>query len=126
MRIVIYGSRPDGHARVVLDLLSSVEAFQVVGLIDDEPDNAGRRIGEFSVVGSRVEPPRLASEGVEGVLLGFGTSVGRGGVITAIHDAGLELPVLVHPSAHVSTSATLAAGAQVLLNASVGPGARIG
>lgn len=123
---MVYGSRPDGHARVVLELLAATGGFEVLGLIDDHPENARRRIGTLSVIGSRAELARLAGEGVEGVLLGFGAAAGRQAVLDAVQGAGLALPVLLHPAAHVSASATLAAGVQVLPHASIGPGARVG
>jgi sugar O-acyltransferase (sialic acid O-acetyltransferase NeuD family) len=110
----------------VVETFLSEADFDVIGLIDDEPENAGRRINGLSVVGSQSDLPRLASEGVEGVVLGFGAAAGRDAVVDAVDSAGLALPTLIHPSAHVSTSATLAAGVQVLPQASVGPNARIG
>jgi sugar O-acyltransferase (sialic acid O-acetyltransferase NeuD family) len=126
VRVVVYGSRPDGHARVVIEVLLAGGNFDVVGLIDDQPGNAGRRIGELSVIGSRTDLPALSREGVEGVLLGFGAAAGRSAIVDAVQGAGLALPVLVHPSAHVQASAALAPGVQVLPNASIGPGARLG
>ena len=126
MRVVLYGSRPDGHARVVLEVLLAERAFEVIGLIDDVPANAERSIGEMRVVGSRKDLRRLRNEGVEGVVVGFGSASGRVAVADAIEEAGLALPVLVHPSAYVAPSASLERGAQVLPQASVGPGARLG
>jgi UDP-perosamine 4-acetyltransferase len=111
---------------VIETLVAGIGGFDLVGLIDDEQQNARRRIGELSVLGSRVDLPALSREGVEGVLLGFGAVEGRDAVVAAIEAAGLALPTLVHPSAHVPASATLGSGTQVLSRASIGPGARIG
>jgi sugar O-acyltransferase (sialic acid O-acetyltransferase NeuD family) len=125
--VVVYGSRADGHARVVLEtLLVGQLGFDVLGLLDDEPENAGRRIGEFSVIGTRLDLAALCEDGVEGVVLGFGAVEGREAIVEAVEAAGLALPILVHSSAHVSPSATLGSGVQVLPQASIGPGARIG
>lgn len=126
MRVVVYGSRPNGHARVVVETLLAGEDFEIVGLLDDEPENAGRRLGELAVIGSRTDLPELSGNGVEGVLLGFGAAAGRLAIIEAVEAVGLALPVLVHPSAHVSASVALAPGVQVLPHASIGPGAHIG
>lgn len=127
MRVVIYGSRPDGHANVVLELLARRPAFEVVGLIDDWPENAKRRIGSLKVIGGIGDLANLAAERqVEGILLGFGAAKGRGAIVEAIDAAGLELPTLVHPLAHVAPSATLEPGVQVLPYASVGPHAHVG
>lgn len=126
MRVVLYGSRLDGHANVVLDVFVRDADFEVVGLIDDWPQNAERAIGSLSVIGGSSDLPALAAEGVEGVLLGFGATEGREAVVRAVEAAGMALPTLIHPSAHVSAGATLAEGVQVLPQASVGPGAQIG
>lgn len=124
MRLVVYGSRPDGHANVVLDLFAGKHEF--VGLLDDWPENATRTIGSLRVIGGTADLSRLAAEGVEGVVLGFGAARGRGAILDAIEAAGLALPTLVHPTAFVAASATLAAGVQVMPRASVGPNARVG
>lgn len=125
MRLAVYGSRPDGHANVIVDLFSGGE-HEFVGLLDDWPENAGRAIGPLLVIGGTADLPRLAAAGVEGVVLGFGAAAGRGKILDAIEAAGLELPSLVHPTAFVADSATLAAGVQVMPQASVGPNARVG
>ena len=126
MRVALYGSRPDGHANVALQVFADAPELEFVGLIDDWAENAGRKIGELGVIGGGEDLARLAGEGLEGVLLGFGAARGRGDAVRAIEAAGLALPTLVHPSAHLAPSATLAAGVQVLPNASVGPNARVG
>lgn len=126
MRVAVYGSRPDGHARVVIELLLGGVSYETVGLIDDMPENRERALAGLSVIGSRESLAELAATGLQGVALGFGSAVGRGAVVEAIEAAGLKLPVLVHASAQIAASARLSPGAQVLALASVGPGARVG
>ena len=127
MRVAVFGSRPDGHAKVVLDLFGELPELEPVGLLDDLPENAGRAIGPLRVLGGSADLARLAAEeGIEGIVLGFGAARGRLRVLAAAQEAGLALPTLVHPSAHVAASAELAAGVQVLPQASVGAGARLG
>lgn len=127
MRVALFGSRPDGHAKVVLDLFGELPELDFAGLLDDLPENAGRTIGSLAVLGGAADLPRLAAEeGLEGVVLGFGAARGRAGVLAAVREAGLALPTLIHSSAHVSASAELAAGVQVLPQASVGTAARLG
>jgi UDP-perosamine 4-acetyltransferase len=125
LRVVLYGSRPDGHANVVLELFAG-PGLEIIGLIDDWPQNAGRKLGALEVLGGSADLGRLAGEGVEGVLLGFGAATGRREIVAAVEAAGLALPILVHPTAHVAASARLAAGTQVMPTASVGPNAGVG
>jgi UDP-perosamine 4-acetyltransferase len=125
--VVVYGSRPDGHARVVIEtLLADVIGFEVVGLVDDIEENSRRRIGGLSVVATGSQLGTLRPQGIEGVVLGFGAANGRSRAIEAVEAARLALPTLVHPSAHVSASAALGDGVQILPLAYVGPAARIG
>jgi sugar O-acyltransferase (sialic acid O-acetyltransferase NeuD family) len=126
VRVALYGSRPDGHANVVLELLADAAGMEVVGLVDDWPENANRKIGALEVIGGSADLPRLAGEGVEGVLLGFGAAQGRESIVGVVAAAGLALPTLVHASAQIAASAELADGVQVLAQASVGPNARVG
>lgn len=126
MRAVLYGSRPDGHARVVAELFGGTDGLELVGLVDDIPENAGRRIGDLEVLGGQADLPQLARDGVEAIVLGFGGARGRAAVLEAVAAAGLALPVLVHPTAHVAHGATLGAGCQALPRAVIGPGARLG
>jgi sugar O-acyltransferase (sialic acid O-acetyltransferase NeuD family) len=126
LRTVIYGSRADGHAGVVADLFGDTPGLELVGLIDDVAEHRGNRVGELAVLGGGADLSRLAAEGIEAVAIGFGAARGRLAVVDAIEAAGLALPVLVHPAAHVAASATLAPGCQVLPGAVVGVGASVG
>lgn len=126
MRTAIVGSRPDGHARVVIELLCVAPEIELVGLIDDYPENAGNEIAGLTVIGTTKDLPRLSSEGLQAAVLGFGVARGRATVLAALKDAALALPVLVHSSAFVARSAELGPGCQLLPRAHVGPGARIG
>jgi len=126
MRAAVYGSRPDGHARVVAELFGGTGGLELVGLLDDIPANAGRRIGELAVIGGAADLPRLAREGLEAVVLGFGTARGRAAVIAAIDAAGLALPTCVHPSAQVAGSATVKGGCQLMPRVVLGAGVALG
>jgi UDP-perosamine 4-acetyltransferase len=126
VRVVIVGSRPDGHAKVLAETVDGLADFLVVGLIDDVPENAGRSVRGLRVLGDRGDFVRLQREGVEGVLLGFGDASARAALVDAVWAAGLRLPVVVARSAIVSESAELAEGCQVLARAYVGPDATLG
>lgn len=126
MRVAVYGSRPDGHARVVVEVLTRDSELDLVGLIDDYPDNADRRVGELAVIGSRADLPDLARDGLEGIVLGFGAAKGRAEILAAVEALGLAMPSLVHPSAQVAASAAIGLGTQVLPGVIIGPGSRIG
>jgi sugar O-acyltransferase (sialic acid O-acetyltransferase NeuD family) len=125
VRVAIYGSRPDGHAKVVVELLADAPEISIAGLLDDFPANADRVVRGLTVLGGIEALGSLRETGVEGVIVGFGESKGRIQVIEGVRRSGLALPVFVHSSATVISSARCEPGAQVLAHAYVGPDAVI-
>jgi sugar O-acyltransferase (sialic acid O-acetyltransferase NeuD family) len=126
MKTVIYGSRPDGHAKVVAELAGEDETFELVGLIDDIPSNRERTLAGLHVVGTGADLAELVRNGVEGLLFGFGESRGRAAAVGRAAAAGLELPNLVHRSSLQYPSARIGRGVQIFPLAHVGAGATLG
>jgi sugar O-acyltransferase (sialic acid O-acetyltransferase NeuD family) len=126
MRTVIYGSRPDGHAKVVAELAAADPSLQLVGLIDDFPENRDRTIGGLRVIATGEELEELRRSGVEAVLLGFGESRGRADTIERIAAAGLDLPNLIHESSLRYASARMGRGVHVFPLAHIGADAFLG
>lgn len=120
-RIVLWGSRGDGHAKVVLDLLEADGRTEVVGLIDDFPENRSRVVRGRAVVGAGADLARLRETGVDGVMLAFGGAAGRLDALARARAAGLAVPSFVHATAHVSDSAELGESVQLLAGVYVGP-----
>lgn len=125
MKTALYGSRPDGHAKVIVELAAEDGSLELVGLFDDFPENAQRKVRDLSVIGDDLATLR-SQAAVDAVVLGFGASQGRAAAIERIAAAGYALPALVHRSAHVCASAEIGVGTQVLALSYVGPDARIG
>jgi UDP-perosamine 4-acetyltransferase len=127
VRAVIYGSRPDGHAKVVAEIAEQLAGIELVGLIDDYPENAGRTVRGLTVLGTGDDLASLRVEqNIESLLLGFGESRGRAEIVRRALEAGYELRALVHPLAEICPSADIGDGAQVLAHAYVGPDATLG
>ena len=119
---MVYGSRPDGHAKVVIDLLGHFPDLEPLGLVDDVAESAARTVRGLPVLGDRTELDALAARGV-GLVIGFG---GRARAVAALHacrEAGVGLPPMVHPSAVVSPTASIGDACQILALAYVGPDA---
>lgn len=121
--MAIYGSRPDGHAKVLVATLATMEQFEVVGLVDDVPANRERHVRGHQVLGTSAELSRLD---VDGVLLGFGEAGGRSAALERVLVAGLDAPPLVHPTALVFDGVAVGRGVQILAGAYVGPDVRLG
>jgi UDP-perosamine 4-acetyltransferase len=126
VKTLIYGSRPDGHAKVVAQLAEQDPTLELVGLLDDFPENRDRTIGDLRVLGGVDDLASLRASGIDAVLIGFGESVGRAALIERVLGAGFALPNLVHPSAYLYPSATLGRGVHVFPLAHVGADAVLG
>jgi sugar O-acyltransferase (sialic acid O-acetyltransferase NeuD family) len=125
MKTVIYGSRPDGQANVIVELAAAYPQLELVGLLDDYPENSERMVGSLRVVGTGEDLASVRTSGVEALLLGFGESAGRAAIHARALEAGFALPNLVHGSSVVSPSASLGSGVQVFPLAYIGPNASL-
>jgi sugar O-acyltransferase (sialic acid O-acetyltransferase NeuD family) len=126
--IVIIGA--GGHAKMILDLLTELRSFQVVGLLDDGVA-AGQLVNGQRVLGP-ASPEQLADLRGQGLRLAVNAVGGvvnrpqRPAIWDRIRTAGFGLPTLVHPKAAVDASAQLGEGAQVLAGAYVGASTTVG
>jgi sugar O-acyltransferase (sialic acid O-acetyltransferase NeuD family) len=126
--IVIVGA--GGHAKMVLDLLTELRCFQVVGLLDPGI-STGRLVNGHRVLGPDSEEQFALLRG-QGVRLAVNAVGGitdrslRPAIWDRIRTAGFGLPTLVHPKAAVDASAQLGEGAQVLAGAYVGASTVVG
>src|SRR2546430_13571427 len=126
MKAVLVGA--GGHARVVLDA-ARASGLDVVAVVDARADLKGSKFEGLEIVGDESAIADLRRRGVDAVLLGVG-SIDVGGARRALYARisalGLQLPVVRHPSAVVSPTATIGPGSVVFANATINPGARVG
>ena len=124
--IIIYGG--GGHGKALIDLLRVLGTYPIAGFVDDDPA-AGTDIMGVPLLGGgsilRLLPGRGVHLAVNAVG-GIGNIQSRIKVFEHLLEAGFSCPALVHPTAFVEPSATLADGVQVLPHAYVGSEARIG
>ncbi len=124
--ILIYGG--GGHGKILIDLLKALGVYRLVGILDD-----GRAPGEsvldIPMLGGAEILPRLYADGVRLAVNGIG---GIGNVAVRIKifhrlaEAGFTCPAVIHPTAYVERSASLAAGTQVLAHVYLGSAASAG
>ena len=110
---------------MVAELAAWQGDLELAGLVDDYEENRGRTIGGLTVIGTGDDLADLRRSGVEGLLIGFGESIGRSSIVERATVAGLELPNLVHESSVRYASATIGRGVQIFPLAHVGAGARL-
>ena len=112
------------HAKVVLEALWATDVFEVVGLLDSHPRNV--EVLSVPVLGGDELLPDLLRRGVAAAVVAIGSNLKRqqiGQRLLAMH---FTLPCVVHPSAFVSPSATIAQGTIVMARAVVGALTNIG
>src|SRR6266516_2475995 len=56
-RLVIFGARPDGSAKVLLDILRLGREYEVVGFLDENHSLWGSRISDLPVLGGHQAAP---------------------------------------------------------------------
>ena len=128
-KLLIWGA--SGHALVLADLLA-LNGGQVVLLVDTNPGVTSPLPGVPIVHSLEAVDQWLTAAPPSQRPTGFAVAIGgsHGLVRLELHDQlvarGLEAPILIHPTAHVSASATLGAGTQVLAMAFVGAKAALG
>lgn len=124
--IIVYGG--GGHGKSLIDLLRSLGVYRIVGVVDDGL-NPGNRVMGLPVLGGGEVLPQLYAQGVHlaiNAVGGIGNLSVRIKVFQKLAQAGFSFPSVVHPSAVVEASASLAPGVQVFSHAYVGSEARLG
>jgi UDP-perosamine 4-acetyltransferase len=120
-RLVVIGG--GGHAKVVLDVLRATPGLMIIGIID--PARKGLRVMDTPVLGGDELLPSLHAEGVTAAFVAIGDNRQRQQIAASLRQAGFELPAIRHPSAIVSPSARIGAGAAIMAGAKIGPDVQI-
>ena len=124
--ILVFGG--GGHGKAIIDLLGATTKYQIAGIIDDGIPPGAKVMG-VPVLGGKNMIDELFSRGVinaANAVGGISNVQLRISVFDLLSKAGFTFPILVHPTAFVEPSATLAEGAQIFPHAYVGSEATIG
>lgn len=124
--ILLYGG--GGHGKTLIELTGELENYQMGGIVDEIVPAGSRILGLPVFGGGNLLPDlykagfRQAANGVGGI----GNVAARLEVFDRLMRAGFSFPTLVHPTAWIEPSATLAAGVQILPLSYVGTDSTIG
>jgi sugar O-acyltransferase (sialic acid O-acetyltransferase NeuD family) len=119
---IVYGA--SGHGKVVADILRA-SGVKVEGFVDDNPKLREGSPG-FAILGDARWLAREAARRSLSVALGIGDNFARRSVAECIVRSNATIISAVHPSATISTSATISCGVVVMANAVVNADAVIG
>lgn len=118
MAVVVYGA--GGQARVLLELMDCAGICPIAGLIDDNPDFHGTKIDGILVLGPIDRLSGLIRvHRIHRAVIAIGDNINRHKFAQHARSLGLRLPVLIHPHACVSPTATLGDGSVVMAGAIV-------
>jgi sugar O-acyltransferase (sialic acid O-acetyltransferase NeuD family) len=125
-RTVIFGARPDGSARVLLDIIRRAGRHEVVGFLDDDPARRGATLEGLPVLGGADRLAGLCGEGIRGIAFAVGSNRARHALLDRARTYGLEPVTAIHPGAIVAGGVRVGAGAWMAAGAIVNPGSAVG
>ena len=125
MRCILIGA--GGHGRVVLDILASSSAHEVVGFVDSDGSLTGQMVNGIPILGQPKALTELRAEhALEGAVIAVGDNRARSRLAEQAERAGLTLVSAIHHSANIAANAELGCNVVVAAGALVCAHCRIG
>ncbi len=128
MKAVI-GLGAGGHARVVIEILKLSGEFDIVGLLDPQPELHDTPLLGVKILGGDDLLEDLQAGGVNHAFIGLGT-VGdirpRLRIFERLQNSGFQLASAIHPRATISQSAVFGLGPTVMAGVVVNALAQLG
>ena len=113
-----------GHGAVVLEILRAAGTYQPMGFIDADPAQAGKLIDGVPVLGPMNLLPKLKQK-VRLAIVAIGDNRARRTYAAKLAHEGFELVNAIHPTAHVSPSATIGRNIVMAAGAIISTAARV-
>lgn len=129
MAIPVIGLGAGGHAKVVIDIIKLCGQYDVIGLLDGNPELQGEAISGVPVLGDDHLIDELKLGGIGHFFVGLGGAVDlqpRRRLYELAVQKGLKSIDAIHPSATVSPSAVLERGVTIAAGAIINTEATIG
>lgn len=125
-KIVLIGG--GGHAKVLIDLIKSLKAYKVMGLLDPAL-KIGELIAEITVLGNDKLLSELYKKGVRDACIAIGSikdNSKRKDLYFRVKKEGFSVPSLIHPKATVSGSSRISDSVQIMAGAVIQTDCSIG
>ncbi len=123
-RMVIVGS--GGHAKVCIDIARKSGEYEIVGLLDDDPEQCNKRVLGLEVLGGREKFEELLRDGVTHGFCGIGHNAFRLDITEHLKDAGFVVPILRHPMTSIGDSVEIGEGTILVAGAIVNADSHVG
>ena len=124
MQVAIVGA--GGHGKVVLDILRAGRECEPVGFIDADTTLTGTRVGGLPVFGPVNTLPKLRQQKVRHAIVAIGNNRTRQRYAALLQEQGFELINAIHPTASVSSTATLRKNVVIAAHGVICTEARLG
>ena len=126
-RVVVLGA--GGHCKSVLETVDAQGLYTVHGLTDARADRSLTHVLGRPILGDDSMLSALKSVGLNKFIVGMG-AVGNNLPRAFLYELGIDNAMIgvcaIHPTAHISASASILAGTVVFAGAIIGPDAVIG
>ena len=127
----IVGIGAGGHAKILVELLTDVGGYDLVGFTDSDQSRWGTSFLGFPILGGDEELSAVRSRGIDAAFIGVGAVSSaetwlRARLFRQAVTLGFDFPSLVHGRAIVSPSASLGPGAVVMGGAVLSAAVRVG
>ena len=127
MRVIIVGSRIDGHANVVREILRAEGKNEVIGFIDDDPKRLNQKIHSIPVIGNTNQLSELSKKyKFKGGIVAIGDNKQRRNLSKKIKMAGLKLINAIHPSVIIDADVYIGEGCYLGQGVIIVTGSKIG
>ena len=121
-KIIVYGA--GGHAKVVLDLLSREGRFDIIGVVEDDPGLAGKRVLGIEILGDLDSLNGMESDAE--LLIAIGDNETRKRLASRLDARGYRYVVGRHPSSVVADDVEIGSGTVLMAQTAINPGSRLG
>jgi UDP-perosamine 4-acetyltransferase len=118
-----------GHAKVIIEILRLQGEFEIVGLLDANPEMHGTSVLEIPVLGDDSMTARMVALGVRHAFVGLGGTGDnrrRADLFMKTSREGFELIRAIDPRAIISQSAIIGEGALIMPGAIINADVRLG
>lgn len=107
-KVLIYGSGQVGV--MVAYILSYQDSVEIIGFVDDDPEQMGQEHAGLPVLGNASLLPKLREEGVTSAIVTIGNNRMRGRLANHLTEIGFDLINAIHPTAIIPHKASIGRG----------------
>ncbi len=125
----VVGIGAGGHAKVIMEILRAMGGWELVGLLDSNPNLSGATVLGVPIIGSEEQLAHLRSQAIDHVFIGIGdlgAGMARKARFDDIKRHALRIVSAIHPRSVVSPSATLGEGATIMAGTIINASTHLG